>query len=130
MATVFMKWLETSPEKYQRGIEMLTLGRVTRIHQQIAAQYVRPGMQVLEIGCGTGALCVRMAQQGAQVTGIDLSPQMLGEASKNVAAEELEGQISLKLMDASLVGEVFSPGQFDLIVASFSLSEMQAAEQQ
>jgi len=130
MATVFMKWLESSPEKYQRGIEMLTLGRVTRIHQQIAAQFVRPGMQVLEIGCGTGALSVRMAQQGAQVTGIDLSPQMLGEASKNVIDEELEGQISLKLMDASLVGEVFSPGQFDLIVASFSLSEMQAAEQQ
>ena len=130
MATVFMKWLESSPQAYQRGIRMLTLGRITRIHRRIAAHYVEAGMQVLEIGCGTAALCVQMAQQGAQVTGIDLSPQMLGEASKNVAAAQQQEHISLKLMDAALVGEVFQPGQFDLIVASFSLSEMQAAEQQ
>lgn len=130
MATVLMKWLETSPQKYQRGIHLLTLGRIARIHRRIASEYVRPGMQVLEIGCGTGSLCVQMAQQGAQVTGIDLSPQMLGEASQQIARSEVADQISLKLMDAALVGEVFPPGQFDLIVASFSLSEMPRAQQQ
>ena len=130
MATVFMKWLETSPEKYQRGIQMLTLGRLPRIHRQIACEYVEPGMRVLEIGCGTGILSLQMAQQGAQVTGIDLSPQMLGEASKIISESGEEDRISLKLIDAAMVGEVFPPQHFDLIVASFSMSEMQPAEQE
>ena len=130
MATVLMKWLETSPKKYQRGIHFLTLGRIARIHRRIAREFVRPGMRVLEIGCGTGSLCVQMAQQGAQVTGIDLSPQMLGEASQQIMKSDVAERISLKLMDAAMVGEVFPPGQFDLIVASFSLSEMPRAQQQ
>lgn len=130
MATVLMKWLETSPEKYQRGIQLLTLGRITRLHHQIAANYVEVGMHVLEIGCGTGALCVQMAQHGAHVIGVDLSPQMLGEAAKQVAAAGEEERIALKLMDASAIAEVFPPRHFDLIVASFSMSEMQPAQQQ
>ena len=130
MATVFMKWLETSPESYQRGIRLLTLGRVTRIHQRIATEYIEPGMQVLEIGCGTGELSRRMARQGAFVTGIDLSPQMLSHASLKIQESGQQDHISLKLMDAAMVGEVFQPNTFDLIVASFSISEMQQAEQQ
>jgi hypothetical protein len=31
MATVFMKWLETSPKDYDRGIQLLTLGKIQRI---------------------------------------------------------------------------------------------------
>ncbi len=31
MATVFMKWLETSPKDYDRGIQLLTLGKIHRI---------------------------------------------------------------------------------------------------
>ena len=38
MATVFMKWLETSPKDYDRGIQLLTLGRIQRIKEKIAEQ--------------------------------------------------------------------------------------------
>jgi len=55
---------------------------------------------------------------------------MLGEASQQILKSDAADRISLKLMDAALVGEVFPPGQFDLIVASFSLSEMPRAQQQ
>ena len=35
MATAFMKWLETTPRKYERGIHLLTLGRLKRLRDRI-----------------------------------------------------------------------------------------------
>lgn len=130
MATVFMKWLETSPKTYDRGIQILTLGRLRRAHQQILNTHIQPGMCMLEIGCGTGALSVQMAEKGAEVIGIDLSPQMIGAASVRVRQHDLAGKVSLKLMDAALVGDRFKAHSFDLIVASLSLSEMTPEAQQ
>jgi 2-polyprenyl-3-methyl-5-hydroxy-6-metoxy-1,4-benzoquinol methylase len=124
MATVFMKWLETSPKDYDRGIQLLTLGRIQRIKEVIANQYIRPGTRVLEIGCGTGTLTTMMAARGAQVTGIDAAPAMLAEAEKKVAAKELGDQVTLKYMDASLVGERFPPESFDVIVSTLVFSEL------
>ena len=43
MATVFMKWLETTPGDYDRGIQLLTLGRLRALKERIATNYVRPG---------------------------------------------------------------------------------------
>jgi len=129
MATVFMKWLETSPKDYDRGIQLLTLGKIQRIKQSIANNYVRQGMRVLEIGCGTGTLTVMMAARGAQVSGIDSAPAMLAEAEKKVAAEGLAERVTLKYMDAALVGERFPPASFDLVVSTLVFSELSSDEQ-
>ncbi|TWI56374.1 class I SAM-dependent DNA methyltransferase [Halalkalibacter nanhaiisediminis] len=40
------------------------------------------GVSILDIGCGTGELLVRLHQEGANVTGVDLSAEMLAVASK------------------------------------------------
>lgn len=37
----------------------------------------RPGMSVLELGCGTGRLCSRLVEVGCTVTGVDESSEML-----------------------------------------------------
>ena len=37
---------------------------------------------MLDIGCGTGLLSVKLAKRGAQVTGIDLSADMLAVAEQ------------------------------------------------
>ncbi|RMF44655.1 MAG: methyltransferase domain-containing protein, partial [Anaerolineae bacterium] len=129
MATVFMKWLETSPEKYDRGIQLLTLGRLQKLKQVLAARYVHPGMQVLEIGCGTGELTALMAARGAQVTGVDVSPAMLGVAQKKLQAEIQTGQVELHLMDASMVAERLPEHTFDLIVSTLVFSELPLEEQ-
>ena len=38
---------------------------------------LRPGMRVLDLGCGNGALTERIHQAGARVIGMDASPEML-----------------------------------------------------
>ena len=129
MATVFMKWLETSPKDYDRGIQLLTLGRIQRIKESIAKRYIVPGRRVLEIGCGTGTLTRMMAARGAEVTGIDAAPLMLAEAEKKVAAEGLAERVALENMDATLVGERFPAASFDLIVSTLVFSELQPDEQ-
>ena len=129
MATVFMKWLETSPKDYDRGIQLLTLGKIQHIKEKIANNYVRAGMRILEIGCGTGTLTTMMAGKGAEVTAIDAAPAMLAEAERKVTAEGLADQVTLKYMDASLIGERFPPGSFDLIVSTLVFSELPPDEQ-
>ena len=124
MATVFMKWLESKPQHYDRGIRLLTLGRLELLQKQIVDRLVREGMRVLEIGCGTGALAIAMAKKGAQVTAIDISPPMLAEVERKVNQYKLDERINLKLMDAALIGDRFEAGSFDLVVSSLVLSEM------
>lgn len=129
MATVFMKWLETSPKDYDRGIRLLTLGKIQRIKEKITNNYIHPGMHVLEIGCGTGTLTSMMAARGAIVTGIDAAPAMLAEAEKKVAADGLADHITLKYMDAALIGDRFPPASFALIVSTLVFSELPPDEQ-
>jgi SAM-dependent methyltransferase len=43
-------------------------------------------LQVLDAGCGEGSLCRKLAEQGAQVTGIDLSGKLIDAAQKQEAA--------------------------------------------
>jgi ubiquinone/menaquinone biosynthesis C-methylase UbiE len=129
MATVFMKWLENSPKDYDRGIRLLTLGRIQRIKEKIANSYVQEGIRVLEIGCGTGTLAQMMAQRGAIVTGIDASPRMLAEAEKKVHEFGLEEGVSLQYMDAALIADRFPGACFDLIVSTLVFSELPLSDQ-
>lgn len=129
MATVFMKWLETSPKDYDRGIRILTLGGIARLRRRIARDYVRDGMRVLEIGCGTGALAAMMAARGASVTAIDASPIMLAEARRTLARAGAAERVRLEYMDAALIGERLPERSFDLIVSTLVFSELPPAVQ-
>jgi trans-aconitate 2-methyltransferase len=45
--------------------------------------YPQPGERILDLGCGTGQLTAAIAQQGAQVLGLDNSVSMIGQARQN-----------------------------------------------
>ena len=42
----------------------------------------KPGERILDLGCGTGTLTAEIAASGAQVVGVDRSPEMIDEAQK------------------------------------------------
>lgn len=84
------------------------------------------GARVLEIGCGTGAFTLCLAEQGARVTGIDID-----EASVETA-RKLCGQYGfaaeLRCMNAQDLS-AFEPGSFDLVIYAACLEHMTCREQ-
>lgn len=80
---------------------------------------VSPGASVLELGCGTGALTVKLLQRGARVTAVDLSEAMLRRARRRArSATFIRGDI----LD-------FKGGQkFDRVLLAFVLHHLEARE--
>jgi trans-aconitate methyltransferase len=43
----------------------------------------KSGERILDLGCGTGQLTEKIAEHGADVVGLDASPEMIGQARQN-----------------------------------------------
>lgn len=129
MSYVFMKILESAPRRYDLGIRLLSLGRISRVHQEMAERGVSDGSRALDIGCGTGSLTIACARRGAQVTGIDISPQMLDIARRKVEQAEMADSITLVQMSAIDLDERFEPQSFDTVMSSLTFSELSDDEQ-
>jgi trans-aconitate methyltransferase len=43
----------------------------------------QPGEKIIDLGCGTGNLTAQIADSGAEILGIDRSPEMIGQARQN-----------------------------------------------
>jgi SAM-dependent methyltransferase len=87
----------------------------------LARSGVAPGENELEIGCGTGATTVPLAEavgERDRVVGVDLSEPMLAGARQRVAESRL-GNISLTQADAQV--HRFEAGRSDLIASRFGV---------
>jgi SAM-dependent methyltransferase len=78
---------------------------------------ISPGQDVLDVATGTGNLAVRAAAAGAQVVGLDLTPELLAIAHERaerlgVAVEWIEG-------DAEELP--FADAQFDHVLSAFGV---------
>jgi ubiquinone/menaquinone biosynthesis C-methylase UbiE len=61
---------------------------------------VKPGMKVLDLGCGTGNVLERVLRTGGTSTeGVDLSGSMLGAAARKLGSPIQTGRLSLKQDD-------------------------------
>jgi len=121
MSFVYMKILESRPERYDIGMGLLTLGSLTKIKEQIA-EHTQSGNKVLDLGCGTGTLAQMCIQQGAEVTGVDANSGMLEVAKRNSPTANYLN-ISLSNLD-----EHFSDESFDIILSTLAFSELTRAE--
>jgi len=73
-------------------------------------------LHALDLGCGTGALGVRLAQLGFHVTLLDSSPPMLDLATRAAHEAGVAERIALKHGDAAQLATFFDAGSFNLIL--------------
>ena len=76
---------------------------------------VHPGETVLDVACGTGNATIPAAQAGGQVTGVDLTPELLEVAGQRATRAGVE--IALREGDAEELP--FDDGHFEVVVSSF-----------
>ena len=96
--------------------------RVERVNDLLLARSaVRPGEKVLEVGCGTGAATVPLAEavgETGEVVGIDISEPMLTAARQRISQRDRRN-ISLLHGDAQVYS--FPPDRYDLIASRFGV---------
>ena len=79
----------------------------------------KSGERILDLGCGSGQLTAKIAEAGAEVTGIDRSPEMIAEARANFP--------SLRFENADAANFDFE-NQFDAIFSNAVLHWVKDAE--
>ncbi len=82
-----------------------------------------PAGRLLDLGCGPGDICLRMARAlpGWQITGLDAGPNMLKLAAAAVSASELDQRI--ELVHAHLPNHSLS-GSYDAVVSNSLLHHL------
>ncbi|MFX1574396.1 MAG: corrinoid protein-associated methyltransferase CpaM [Promethearchaeota archaeon] len=129
MSYVYMKALEKKAEKYDKGINFLTLGRLPKIKRYLSDNLIQKNDNLLDIGMGTGTFAILCAKKGAFVTGIDYSEKMLEIAKKNIKLEGINEGIRIIKMPVIELDEQFSDKSYDKITAILSFSEFYQSEQ-
>ena len=81
----------------------------------VARAGVDGGMAVLDVACGTGNAAIPAARAGAQVTGLDLVPELL-EAGRKKAVEE---GIDIEWVEGDAESLPFADGSFDRVFSTF-----------
>jgi len=79
----------------------------------------RPSQRILEVGVGTG-LSLPYFRADSQVTGVDISAEMLEKARRRVAEQKLAQVAALHVMDAEHLE--FEDNSFDAVLALYVAS--------
>lgn len=86
------------------------------------ARAAPPGAAILEVGCGSGALSIRLATlHGLAVTAVDVDPGEIRRARDKAAHAVGSGQARPEFLVADVARMPFDEGSFDLVVSTFSM---------
>jgi SAM-dependent methyltransferase len=88
---------------------------IDRIHKSALSGVARTirGRRVLDVGCGTGRLSAWLAESGADVVGVDATPEMIDVALRLVPGAHFE------LIDGATLP--FDDDDFDVVVTAYVL---------
>lgn len=110
----------------------LSLG-VDRIWRRSAIKYLKKEVsvlpkQVLDVATGTGdfAILAEEMLQIENITGIDISEEMLNKGREKIARQNLENSITLQQEDCSSMS--FKDNMFDAVISSFGLRNFQSLD--
>ncbi len=91
--------------RWQRRVIMLT-------------SHLKPDMKVLELGCGTGYFTKEAAQSGAEITAIDISPDLLEQAKSEISLP------NVKFLIENAYQMNFDDNTFDAVIGSSVLHHL------
>jgi SAM-dependent methyltransferase len=94
--------------------------QIAKSYAEGAQEFVRgldlkPGMRVLDVACGTGNLALPAARLGADVTGIDIAPNLIEQARENAKQEGL----NVKFEEGDAENMPYADGSFDAVITMF-----------
>lgn len=76
---------------------------------------LKPGSKVLDVACGTGNLALPAARLGANVTGVDIAPNLVEQARANAAREGLQAQFD----EGDAEALPYDDASFDTVVTMY-----------
>ncbi len=119
MLGVMSRWQDltggTSGERYfARFADLAGQGQDVHGEARLCAALVPPGSRVLDAGCGTGRVLIRLAELGRTGVGVDLDASMLAVARRQAPGLTWV-RADLATFDPEVAG--VAPG-FDLVVAA------------
>src|SRR5437660_1785263 len=76
---------------------------------------VQSGQRVLDVACGTGVVAITAARIGANVTGLDLTPELLERARENSGVAEVD----VDWHEGDVEALPFQDGAFDVVLSQF-----------
>jgi len=97
------------------GIETLHPGGFALTERTAQVAGIGPGMKVLDVSSGRGTQAVYYAREfGAEVTGVDISAEMVQAAAALAAQEGLGGTVRFELGDSQALP--FEDAAFDVVI--------------
>lgn len=83
----------------------------------VDAADIRAGQQVLDVATGTGNAAIIAAQAGADVTGLDLTPELFDAARRRMA----EAGVEIELIEGDAEELPFEDDSFDRVLSVFGV---------
>ena len=72
-------------------------------------------MKALDVATGTGNVAIPLARKGADVTGVDIAPNLLEQARQRAAAE----QLAIRFDEGDAESLPYPDASFDLVTSMF-----------
>jgi SAM-dependent methyltransferase len=106
--------------KANQKIAWSTFAPAALFNQLVAPHVVRfagieRGEKVLDVGCGTGVVALTAARRGADVCGLDLTPELLAVARENAELAELR----VEWREGDVEALPYADDSFDVVVSQF-----------
>lgn len=76
---------------------------------------IRAGQKVLDVGSGTGVVALTAAERGAEVTGLDLTPELVAQARQN----SLDAGRRVAWLEGDAEALPFEDSSFDVVLSQF-----------
>lgn len=95
-------------------------GKIAESFTGGAAEFVerlnlKPGMRVLDVACGSGNQSIPAARTGAEVTGIDIAPNLIEQARKWAADED----VKIRFDEGDAEHLPYADSEFDVVMTMF-----------